>query len=140
MSEMIERCIKAADDTGLDFEHWWPDAKERLVRAIFGAMATGPTTEMYAALSASNTRWKDNCSTDVYRALVNGALQEEATNEPENLRPGKIEVVPSRFEVIDRSIRLLEIALDAAKTGETRLRDAALDGALFLIHPKGTTP
>ena len=38
MSEMIERCIKAADDTGLDFEHWWPDAKERLVRAIIGAL------------------------------------------------------------------------------------------------------
>lgn len=136
MSEMIERCIRAANETGLDFEDWVPAAKERLVRAIINEMLE-PTQEMYDALTASNIQWENNGSRGVFRSMIRGALglTGAAGKDASPISPGKWEAAPDMAGNVDRSIRLLEIALDAAKTGETRLHDAALDGALFLIHP-----
>lgn len=52
MNEMIERCIKAGNDTDLDFVMWCQEAQIELVTAIIKAMRE-PTDAMVQACRRS---------------------------------------------------------------------------------------
>jgi hypothetical protein len=86
MSEMVDRVADAVSelelngpiDLHLNVEtsqlYLAPKAAIAVARAAIEAMRE-PTEEMYDALSARDKMWRDTNSTEVWQALIDGALK-----------------------------------------------------------------
>jgi len=74
MSEMVERVERVLQEEFAAFYRFSPAQGEHLARAAIEAMRE-PTDSQYDAVSALDKMWRDSNSTEIYQAMIDGALR-----------------------------------------------------------------